>query len=497
MENNYIVEMHKIVKKFPGVLALDNVDLRIRKGQVHGLVGENGAGKSTLMKILSGIYKQDEGEIFVAGHNVSFKDAYEARKNSISLVHQEPQIVPSVSLAENVCLGGLPCGRVFINKKHLMQKSKMYCEYVGLKKPINMLAENLSIGEQQLLQFARALFYESKIIILDEPTASLTEKEKENIFEIIRKLQEDGVTFMYISHRVEELFEICDEITVLKDGKLVRTMLTNEIDKKGLVNLMVGREIGLHFPPKSECVGEEILRVEKITKKGVFENITFSVKKGEVLGIGGLIGAGRTEIMNSIFGMDNRDSGKIFMHGKEVNINSPQDAIRSNIAYVTEDRHGGMVLHMSIMENMTLPSLKMFLNGIFINDYTRSKTTEVFKNKLSIKTPSIKTIVDNLSGGNQQKVVFARWLMRNADLYILDEPTRGIDVGAKEEIYKIIRNLTNDGKAVIVISSELPELIGISDRILIIHDKTISGEINHMEATENLIMQYATGVINT
>lgn len=494
MQGKYIVEMRGITKEFPGVRALNGVDLFVKKGQVHGIVGENGAGKSTLMKVLSGIYQRDAGEILIDGKPVEFKDALDARHYGIGLVHQEPQIVPSLSVAENICLGGLPHGRVFLNSRELIQKSREYCEYVGIRKPVTMMAQWLNMGEKQLLQFARALFYGSKVIIMDEPTSSLTEKEKEHVFDIVRKLQSEGVTFLYISHRMEELFEICDEVTVMKDGALVKTLDIENIDKKGLVNLMVGREVGLNFPPKAETIGEKVLSVEHLTKAGLFEDVSFDVHAGEVVGFGGLVGAGRTEIMDAIFGMNKEDSGRIFMNGKEIRINSPKEAIAAKIAYVTEDRHSGMVLHMSILENMTLASLKRFVKRLFINDREREESAEQFKKRLSIKAPSLRTTVGNLSGGNQQKVIFAKWLMQDADLYILDEPTRGIDVGAKEEIYKLIRDLTGMGKAVIVISSELPELIGISDRIIVVYNGKLNGEIDHTQATENLIIRYATGV---
>lgn len=494
MQEQYIVEMRGIVKEFPGVRALNHVDLLVKKGQVHGLVGENGAGKSTLMKVLSGIYQKDAGEIRLDGKPVTFADALDARHHGIGLVHQEPQIVPTISVAENICLGGLPHGRFFINSKELIEKSREYCEYVGIHKPVAMAAAWLNMGERQLLQFARALFYESRIIIMDEPTSSLTEKEKEHIFTIVRKLQSQGITFLYITHRMEELFEICDEVTVMKDGELVKTLSIGDIDKRGLVNLMVGREMGLNFPPRAETTGEEILRVEHLTKAGVFEDVSFCVHAGEVVGFGGLVGAGRTEIMDAIFGMSKEDSGSIFMHGKEVQIKSPKEAIRSKIAYVTEDRHSGMVLHLSILENITLASLKRFVGRLLINDRKREESAMQYKERLSIKAPSLRTAVNNLSGGNQQKVIFAKWLMQDADLYILDEPTRGIDVGAKDEIYKLIRDITKAGKAVIVISSEMPELIGISDRIIVVHRGTLNGELPAGEATENQIIQYATGV---
>lgn len=495
MQEDYIVQMRGIRKQFPGVLALDRVDLSIRRNQIHAIVGENGAGKSTLMKVLSGIYAKDAGEILFDGKPVVFRSAMDARNAGIGLVHQEPQVVPTVSIAENICLGQLPHHKLFVDRRTLLEESARVCGYVGITKPVTMPAGRLSMGEQQLLQFARALYYKSRLIIMDEPTSSLTEHEKEHIFGIVRKLQGEGVTFVYITHRMEELFELCDEATVLKDGALVTTVKISEIDKKGLVNLMVGREVGLNFPPKAEAAGREVLRVENLTKAGLFHDVSFCVHAGEVVGFGGLIGAGRTEIMDAVFGMNPADSGKVFMNGKEVVVKSPKEAIAAKIAYVTEDRHSGMVMHASIRENMTLASLKTFVRHLFINEGTRTQTAEKFRKRLAIKAPGLSTPVDNLSGGNQQKVVFAKWLMQDADLYIFDEPTRGVDVGAKEEIYKLIRELTNAGKAAVVISSELPELIGMSDRILVVHNGAITGELPYQEATENIIIQYATGVM--
>lgn len=495
MEQDYIVEMRGIVKEFPGVKALNGVDLLIQRNQVHAIVGENGAGKSTLMKILSGVYIKDEGTIKYDGQVMEFKNAMDARNVGVGLVHQEPQIIPTISIAENICLGDMPKKGCFVDKERLHEETRVVCEAVGITKPVTMHAGLLSMGEKQLLQFARAVFYNSKLIIMDEPTSSLTEHEKDHIFGIVRKLKAEGATFVYITHRMEELFELCDEATILKDGTFVNRVAIKDIDKKGLVNMMVGREVGLHFPPKSEGTGEEILRVENLGVKGLFQNINFSVKAGEVVGFGGLIGAGRTEIMDAIFGMRPAEEGKIIIRGQEVVVKSPKEAITAKIAYVTEDRHSGMVMHASIRENMTLASLRKFVKKLFINETEREAEAQMYKERLTIRTPTLHKPVEGLSGGNQQKVVFAKWLMQDADLYIFDEPTRGVDVGAKEEIYKLIRELTLAGKAAIVIASELPELIGLSDRILVIHNGDLTGEIPHQEVTERLIIQYATGVI--
>jgi len=489
--------MTNIKKQFPGVKALDGVDFFVKEGEIHGLVGENGAGKSTLMKILSGIYSMDEGEIKLHGEKVSFKDALHAQISGVSLVYQEPQIVRTISIAENIFLGDLPRKKNrLVDFDALYKTSQILANRVGLQKDVHLKADILSMGECQLVQIARALRRNSSVVVMDEPTSSLTEGEKEKLFVIARDLKSQGVSIVYISHRIAELFEICDRVTVLKDGKLVKSVDIGEVDKKQLVNLMVGRELGLRFPEKSGIFGDEVLRVEHLTRAGLFEDISFSVRAGEVLGFGGLIGAGRTEVMDAIFGMVPPDSGEVYINGKKAKIRSTKDAIDNKIAYATEDRHAGLILHASILENVTLPSLRDLVNKVLINEYKRYDFTNFFMSKLSIKANSFMDKVNGLSGGNQQKVVFAKWLMKTADIYILDEPTRGIDVGAKEEIYKLIHDLANSGKAVIVISSELPELIGISDRILVMHSGRITGEVTGEEATEKNIIEYATGVMS-
>ena len=496
MENGFLIEMRSITKQFPGVLALQDVDLMVKKQEIHGVVGENGAGKSSLMKVLSGIYIKDSGEIRLDGKLVELKDAQDAHKHGINLVHQEPQIVSTLPIYENIGLGNFPHKGIFMDKKKLIRKSSELCRYVGIDKPVEMLTEYLSIGERQLLQFARAIFYESSIIVMDEPTSSLAEKEKDHMFSIVRKLRDSGVTFVYITHRMDELFEICDKITVLKDGKLVRSVDIKEIDKKGLVNLMVGREVGHSYPEPKEQYGDEVLRVENLNKKGVYSDVSMYARAGEVVGFGGLVGAGRTEVMDAIFGMAPPESGDIYIHGKKTKIHNPKEAIESQIAYVTEDRHGGLMLHASIIENMTIASLKEFVDKFFINEKKKIQKAEDYKKRINIKAPDLQTAVGDLSGGNQQKVIFAKWLLGSADIYILDEPTRGIDVGAKDEIYKIIRTLTDTGKAVIVISSDMPELLGISDRIYVMHNGRITGELLRKDATESKVLQYATGVMN-
>jgi ABC-type sugar transport system ATPase subunit len=491
---NYIIEMTDICKSFPGVKALDHVSFKLRDGEVHALVGENGAGKSTLMKILSGVYVLDEGEIKFRGESVRFNSTWDAQQKGITLVYQEPQIIPNMTIMDNICLGAMPTKNAFVDRRTMYLKSASIAKKVGLRKNVMEMAGVLSMGERQMVQIAKALYRASSVIIMDEPTSSLTERETDHLFEVIRQLKSEGMGIVYISHRMDEIFKICDRVTVLKDGQYVDSLSIDQLDKRKLVNMMVGRELGMHFPPKRTNPGKEIIRVENLCQTGVFENISFSVHAGEVVGIGGLIGAGRTEVMDAIFGMSQPTSGKVFIHGKEVQIRHPMDAINNHIAYATEDRHTGLILHMSILENISLASLTQLLSGPFIDDIKRKQETFKYMNRLQVKAPSMLTRVNDLSGGNQQKVVFAKWLMRSADVYILDEPTRGIDVGAKEEIYKLIDDLARAGKAVIVISSELPELIGVSDRILVMYNGRIQGELQGAKATEKNIIEYATGV---
>jgi len=485
-----IVEMKNICKNFPGVKALNNVNFSLRRGETQALIGENGAGKSTLAKILAGIYQKDSGEILFRGKIGHINNPIIANKLGIGIIHQESQLFPSLSIAENICMGRLPNKSIFVDNYKLIQSTQELCEKLRINISVQTPLSKLSIGEKQLIMFARILFFNPLVIIMDEPTSSLTIKEKNLFFNIINLLKKRRISIIYVSHDLEEIFEISDRTTVLRDGKKVATLNTKETDVKSITKLMVGRELGKSFSRGTQKRFREMLRVEHLTRKGAFENITFNVKGGEVLGFAGLIGSGRSEVARVIFGIDPIDSGTIYISGKAVQISSPRDAIAQKIAFVPEDRHEALVLMLSVLENITLPSLKEMSKRGIINGSKRILASQNIVKKLSISTPSLNHLIRNLSGGNQQKVVFARWLLKYAEIYILDEPTRGIDVGAKEEIYKIIRFLANQGKAVIVISSEIEEILGISDRIEIVARGKIAGELSHEEATKEKIVKF-------
>lgn len=492
-----ICDLRGIVKNFVGVKALKGVSFNVRAGEVHALLGENGAGKSTLMKILSGSYQPDDGEIHVNGERVVLRDPHQARLLGISIVHQEPQMAPQLSIAENVCLGAWPKNKGIVSWKKMLVTSKEVCDRIGLKRPMTTLVEHLSMAEKQMIQIARALMLTSEVLILDEPTSSLTPQEKQLLFSIILKLKSQGMGLIYISHRMEEIFEIADRVTVLKDGDLVKTVMIDEVDSPSLIRMMVGREMGKLYPPKANSadIGDHILEVKGFGQRGVFHDVSFNLRRGEVLGFAGLVGSGRSEVALSLFGAEPHDSGTVILNGNQVKFRNTGDAIRNRIALVGEDRHEGMVHVLSVKDNITLPSYSKLSRMGVINQKLQRKHAVDLIQQMNVKTPSEEQLVGKLSGGNQQKVIFARWLLKGADIFILDEPTRGIDVGAKEEIYQLVRKLTGEGKAVILISSELPEVLGMSDRVLVMHSGTVAGILSSEEATEERITQLAIGVV--
>jgi ribose transport system ATP-binding protein len=487
--------MSQITKKYPGVIALDNVDFELEKGEVHVLIGENGAGKSTLMKILSGAEIKNSGKIFLEDKEVSITNPIDAQKLGIVMIYQELNLVPQLSVGENIFLGREPK-----KKNGLIDWDKLYDESVKylskLSSDINprKKVEALSVAEQQIVEVAKALSYNARIIIMDEPTAALTTKEVVELFKVIKWLKSQGIGIIYISHRMEEIYEVGDRITILRDGKFVHRCKLNEITREEIIHKMVGRELDKEFPKKFFQKGKEILRVENISRKGVVDNVSFSLYQGELLGFSGLVGAGRTELARLIFGADKKSSGKIYLEGKEVEINSPADAIKNGIALLTEDRNKqGLILDMSVAQNVTLSNLAGIMKGLFIDRKKEKDVVTEYSNDLNIRTPSIYQITRNLSGGNRQKVVLARWLFTNSKVVIFDEPTRGIDVGAKYEIYNLINNLLEKGIAVIMISSELPELLGMCDKIAVMHRGKIKDILDHKEATQEKIMLLATG----
>lgn len=492
MEDKAFLEMKGIVKEFPGVKALKNVDFSLRKGEIHALLGENGAGKSTLMKVLSGVYAKDAGEIILDGHVVEFSGPREAQHLGIGIIHQELNLVPELTVMENIFLGREPHRLGFIDKKSMYADAKeILCKLGSDIKP-NALISELSIGAQQMVEIAKQLSQKTQILIMDEPTAALTEKETDNLFTIIRQLAANGVGIVYISHRMEELFALSHRITVMRDGSYVGTVNTAEVAFDHLVKMMVGRELTDRFPKEQVTVGEEVLRVAGLNRTGVLHNISLSVHAGEIVGLAGLMGAGRTELARAIFGADPIDSGEILIDGEKVLIQSPADGIKAGIGLITEDRkHEGLVLSMSVGENISLAALKSVCQKTFIKNAVERNLIEQHISNLNIRTPNAAKEVKGLSGGNQQKVVIAKWLSNNPKVLIMDEPTRGVDVGAKAEIYHIMNMLVKEGVGILMISSELPEILGMSDRILVMSRGEITGELNVAEATQEKIMAFA------
>jgi len=490
-----ILEMRNIVKTFPGVKAVDNVTFKVRPATVHALVGENGAGKSTLMKVLAGEHIADSGDIFFDGKKVEISTTQDAFDVGISTVYQELNLVPEMTIAENMFLGREPVKQFIINDKFINQEAKKYIKSVGLNYAPETKLGNLSVAAQQMIEIAKGINRGSKLIVLDEPTSAITDAEVDTLFSLVNELKAKGITFIYISHKMDEIFSLCDDVTVMRDGLHVETRPIAGLDKDGLVALMVGRELSDLFPKEDIPIGEEVFRVENLTIDGLFSDVSFAVRKGEILGISGLMGAGRTEVSRAIFGLDAITSGKMFLEGKEFSPKSTRDAIRNGIAYVPEDRKlHGLCLERSILENISLPNLDMFCKATGLLDLgLESKAAEDISKRLKTKTHSLHVNVGNLSGGNQQKVVLSKWLLRDLTLLILDEPTRGIDVGAKSEIYKLMGELAKTGMAIIMVSSELPEILGMSDRILVMSEGKLMGELSRVEATQENIMHFATG----
>jgi inositol transport system ATP-binding protein len=495
MDKEYILEMENITKAFPGVVALNNVVLKVRKGTVHALMGENGAGKSTLMKILIGIYTPDSGTITYKNEKVTIASTNIALNMGISMIHQELSPIPYMTVAENIFLGREPVNRYgLINKKKMVENTKALFAKLELHINPNSLMKELSIANTQMVEIAKAISYDSSLIIMDEPTSAITEKEVDHLFKIIRSLKEDGVSIIYITHKMDEVFKISDDITVFRDGCHIQTIPAAETNKEGLISMMVGRELSNIFPKEDAEIGDVILSVRNITRKGKFQNVSFDLHRGEILGFAGLMGAGRTEVMECIFGIEKYEEGEIYINNNKVDIKTPQDSIKQGMALLTEDRKlTGILSVLSVKDNMVLASIDKYRKGIFLNKKEINFICEKEKDKLEIKTPSIEQIIKLLSGGNQQKVLISRWLLTSPEILILDEPTRGIDVGAKAEIHRLMSKLAQEGKAIMMISSELPEVLGMSDRVIVMHEGRISGEFLRGDVDQAKIMQCATG----
>lgn len=491
--SNFLLRMEGIEKSFPGVHALKNCGFNLKRGEVHALVGENGAGKSTLMKILTGIHKADGGNIYLEDEEVNFKTPKDAQVSGISMVHQELNLMNHLTVAQNIFIGRESEG-LFTNDRFINEKTLELFNKLNINLSPNEKVGNLSVSHQQMIEIAKAISYDAKVIIFDEPTATLTDKEIDDLFKIMEELKNNGVGMVYISHRMDEIKRISDRVTVLRDGEYIGTKDAKTVEIDDIIHMMVGRVTYEEHKPQSELSENTpvVLKVENFSSKDVVD-VSFELHKGEILGFAGLMGAGRTELARLIFGADKKTNGKMHLNGKEVAIKTPVDAVKHGIGYLSEDRKRyGLALGMSIANNIVLPDLDSYISAGLINEKKISEISKEYIKKINIKTPSDRQLVKNLSGGNQQKVIIAKWLLRNCDILIFDEPTRGIDVGAKSEIYKIINHLAEEGKSIIFISSELPELLRMSDRVLVMCEGKHTGTLGLDEIDQNTIMKYAT-----
>jgi inositol transport system ATP-binding protein len=497
MEESIKLRVSKIEKSFPGVKALDKIDFTVRKGTVHVLCGENGAGKSTLMKIINGVYQPDAGQIFIDEKPVKITSPIQARNFGISMIFQELNYVPEMSVEEYLFLGDWPIDRFKkIDWSEIRKRAKELLKSENLSYSPDMTLKYLTVSDLQMLEIIKAISHNSQIIIMDEPTSAITQREVDILFTKIRNLKSRGVSIIYISHKLDEVFQIADDITVLRDGTVVDSRSKDELDIEKVIALMVGRKLSNDYPKEDVSIGEKLLEVENLNG-ALYQNISFHLNEGEIVGFAGLMGAGRTEVMRSLFGLDPITSGTIKIQGKEVHIKKVSDSIKNKMVMLSEDRRRyGIVPIRSVEENATLSNLKsIFYKGRLHKNVEHEIVKEIFS-KMQVKTPTLETPIESLSGGNQQKIVLAKWMICDPDIMILDEPTRGIDVGAKYEIYKLITNLVKERKSVLMISSELPELIGMCDRIYIMNQGRIVGEIERSTFSQELIMRYATGVLN-
>lgn len=493
MNETVVLEMKGIDKRFPGVHALKRCSLSLRKGEVNALAGENGAGKSTLMKILTGIYQRDEGEITYNGNSVVFKNPREAQEAGIAIVHQELNLMNHLTAAQNIFIGRESDG-FFLNDKIINKKTAELFKELKLNIKPTEIVGNLSVGKQQMIEIAKAISFKSNILILDEPTAALTESETKELFRIMNELKTKGVGMIYISHRMDEIFKITDRITVMRDGEFIKEVKTKDTNLNEIIKLMVGRNVSTEKKEKSNVKkdAETILEVKNL-KSHVVKDISFDLKKGEILGFAGLMGAGRTEAARILFGADPKISGEIFVRGNKIDVKNTSDAVNAGIGYLSEDRKRfGLATGLSVSENSVLAHLEDFQSGLLIDDKKVEIETLKYVDKIKVKTPTINQLIKNLSGGNQQKVVIAKWLIRNADILIFDEPTRGIDIGAKSEIYNLMNELVAEGKSIIMISSELPEILRMSDRVVVMCEGRLTKILNIEDANQEVIMKYAT-----
>ena len=492
--SKFIVEMKGITKRFPGVLALNDVKLNLRAGTVHSLMGENGAGKSTLMKILAGVYALDEGQILIDGKPVSITDPRSGLDHGIAMIHQELSFIPELSAAENIFLGRELRNRAgLVSKRIMAEEAQKVFDRWGIKISSDTLMRDLSVAQAQMVEIAKAIAFDARIIIMDEPTSAITDREVAALHKIIGQLREAGTAIIYITHKMDEVFAISDEITIFRDGTWVATELAKNMTRDSLISLMVGRELTALFPKSEAKIGEVILEVKNLNRGRQVKDVSFNLKRGEILGFAGLMGSGRTEVLETLFGIYAADSGTIKIKGKEVKIREPHQAIAAGIGLLTEDRKKtGIMGVLSVRDNMSVAALSKFTLGGILRKPLIEKQCEEQRQALSLKTPSLNQQIQNLSGGNQQKVLLSRWLLTDPDILIIDEPTRGIDVGAKSEIHRLMSELAKQGKAIIMVSSEMPEILGMSDRVVVMCEGRLVGEVSRKDATQENIMELAT-----
>lgn len=492
MASEYLLEMKGIHKRFPGVLALNNVDLTVKAGEVHALLGENGAGKSTLIKVLGGIYIAEEGEIFIEGQKVVIDGVKAAQEHGIAIIHQELVLVPHMTVAENIFLGREPMSGGFVDHKKMTDDAQELLDENRMQIKADALINTLTIAQQQMVEIVKAISFNSKILVMDEPTSSISDKEVEFLFQTMRRLTSQGVGIIYISHKMSELEQICDRVTVMRDGEYVGTKVVSETNKDELIAMMVGRELTNYYTRDFQTPGDVILKCGHISDGRMVKDASFEIRKGEIVGFAGLVGAGRSEVMKCVFGLTKNYKGEIEIEGKKVAVRNPIEAMKHGIALVPEDRKAeGLYKVQSVRYNSTIEVLGDFIKGIFVNADKEEEITQKYIDMLSTKTPSQEQLIGNLSGGNQQKVIIGRWLATNPKILILDEPTRGVDVGAKSEIYAIMNELVKQGMSIIMISSELPEIINMSDRVYVMNDGMITGCLDRTEVSQEAIMQLA------
>ncbi|ATW44520.1 sugar ABC transporter ATP-binding protein [Glaesserella parasuis] len=495
----YILEMRNVSKTFPGVKALDGINLKVKRGTIHALMGENGAGKSTLMKILYGIYIPDDGSELILDDK-PFKPSrpIDAIRSGLTMVPQEISPAANLTIADNFYLGReITQGKFLLNQKEMDRKAAEILSELGIPMDVTVKMSEVSVAKAQLVAIATAVSNDAKIIIMDEPTTALTEMEVEQLYKIIDAVKKRGIAIIFISHKLDEVFKVSDEITVIRDGQYVGTKATTDVTKEELISMMVGRDMSEMFQrERFELSDEIVLEIKNFTRAGKYEDVSFSVRKGEIFGIAGLVGAGRSEIVESLFGYKPADSGEIYIHGKKVEINNPLDAMEHKIGFVTEDRKlTGLFLNLNIIDNMIMPQMSPYLEHFLISVDKSHKTANEQKDKLKIKAPDVEVITNNLSGGNQQKVLLARWLLLEPEILILDEPTKGIDVGAKAELYKLMVELSKQGKTIIMITSDMLELLSMSDRVMVMHEGHKVGIIPHQELSQERVLAFASGLV--